>query len=162
MERHDREVKDLHAHYRQKLEEMENQMKTMKGNMEIMEDNMDELNKEKEKEKQLRLKLEEEYMQNTKNHEEEVKLRLKFEGKFNEMMSEHRVLTIRYNRIEAELAASTKELVELGAEHKDHLNQLKDYKKRCTEQDTTIAFLSEYKENAEKELYKKNGLLIGA
>ena len=106
----------------------------MKGNMEIMEDNMDELNKEKEKEKQLRLKLEEEYMQNTKNHEEEVKLRLKFEGKFNEMMSEHRVLTIRFNRMEAELAASTKELVELGAEHKDHLNQLKDYKKQCTEQ----------------------------
>lgn len=29
------------------------------------------------------MKLEEEYMQNTKNHEEEVQLRLKFESKLN-------------------------------------------------------------------------------
>ena len=31
------------------------------------------------------MKLEEEYMQNTKNHEEEVQLRLKFESKLNQM-----------------------------------------------------------------------------
>ena len=85
MERHQREVNDLHASYKARLEETQNAMKTMKGNLEVMEDTMDNISKEKEREKTLRLKLEEEYMQNTKNHEEEVKLRLKFEGKFNEM-----------------------------------------------------------------------------
>ena len=85
MERHQREVNDLHASYKSRLEETQNAMKTMKGNLEVMEDTMDNISKEKEREKTLRLKLEEEYMQNTKNHEEEVKLRLKFEGKFNEM-----------------------------------------------------------------------------
>ena len=137
-------------------------MKTMKSNMEIMENNMDSVAQEKEKEKQLRLKLEEEYMQNSKNHEEEVKLRLKFEGRFNEMMSEHRQLNISYARMDTELKEATKELLELGDEHKNHLQQLMDFKKRCTEQETKIAFLTEYKENAEKELYKKNSLLIGA
>ena len=72
-------------------------------------------------------------MQNTKNHEEEVKLRLKFEGKFNEMQSEHRVLTIRYGRMDTELKTALKDLTELGAEHKNHLDQLKALKKTCIE-----------------------------
>ena len=61
-------------------------------------------------------------MQNTKNHEEEVKLRLKFESKFNEMQSEHRVLNIRYGRMDTELKTALKDLTELGEEHKNHLD----------------------------------------
>lgn len=64
----------------------------LKQNIETMTNYNDQLEKEKASEKQLRLKLEEEYMQNTKNHEEEVKLRLKFEGKFNTMHDTHREL----------------------------------------------------------------------
>lgn len=52
----------------------------------------------------MRLKLEEEYMQNTKNHEEEVQLRLKFESKLNNMHSVHRDLETRYKRALNELA----------------------------------------------------------
>ena len=52
----------------------------LKQNMETMRDYNDQLEKERQSEKTLRLKLEEEYMQNSRNHEEEVKLRLKFEG----------------------------------------------------------------------------------
>lgn len=63
-----------------------------------MRDYNDLLEKERQTEKTLRLKLEEEYMQNTRNHEEEVKLRLKFEGKFNTMNDEHRELVIRHDR----------------------------------------------------------------
>ena len=51
----------------------------------------------------MRLKLEEEYMQNTRNHEEEVKLRLKFEGKLNNLYASHRELTIKYDRNLSEL-----------------------------------------------------------
>ena len=37
------------------------------------------LEAERKQERQLRIKLEEEYAENTKNHEDEVKLRMKFE-----------------------------------------------------------------------------------
>ena len=47
----------------------------------------------------MRLKLEEDYTQNTKNHEEEVQLRLKFESKLNNMHSAHRDLETKYKRI---------------------------------------------------------------
>ena len=47
----------------------------------------------------MRLKLEEDYLQNTKNHEEEVQLRLKFESKLNNMHSAHRDLESKYKRV---------------------------------------------------------------
>jgi hypothetical protein len=50
-------------------------------------------------EKQLRMELEEDYNQNTKNHEEEVQLRLKFERKWNNMHSAHRELESKYKRV---------------------------------------------------------------
>lgn len=72
--------------------------------MEILQKYNEELEKERTKEKQMRLKLEEEYMQNTKNHEEEVQLRLKFESKLNNMHSVHRDLETKYKRCLNELA----------------------------------------------------------
>ena len=86
--------------------------------METMRDYNDQLEKDRANEKTLRLKLEEEYMQNTKNHEEEVKLRLKFEGKFNTMHDTHRELEIRHDRTLKELRAvqmDLKEAEELAA-----------------------------------------------
>ena len=160
--KHERETRELVQSYKEKIRERDGAMKTMKANMETMEENMDELAKEKEQEKQLRLKLEEEYMQNTKNHEEEVKLRLKFEGKFNNMQSEHRELTIHYGRTKTELEKASKELLDLAAEHRAYAQELKEYKKRATEQEGVIDSLKEWKENAEKELRKKNFLLESA
>ena len=72
--------------------------------MQTQQEYNDTLEKERATEKQLRLKLEAEFMQNTKNHEEEVKLRLKFEGKFNTMNDTHRELQIRHERTLKELA----------------------------------------------------------
>ena len=59
----------------------------------------------------MRLKLEEEYNQNAKNHEEEVHLRMKFEAKLNEMHGELRDLNTRHNRtlLELEEAIEIKE-----------------------------------------------------
>jgi hypothetical protein len=62
------------------------------------------LEKEKQAERQLRMKLEEEYKQNTKNHEEEVQLRLKFESKLNNMHSAHRDLETKFKRTRQDLA----------------------------------------------------------
>jgi len=55
----------------------------------------------------MRLKLEEEYLQNTKNHEEEVQLRLKFESKLNDMHSAHRELQTKYFRCRKDLEEAT-------------------------------------------------------
>lgn len=73
--------------------------------MEILQKYNEELEKERTNERQMRLKLEEEYMQNTKNHEEEVQLRLKFESKLNNMHSVHRDLETKYKRALNELAS---------------------------------------------------------
>jgi hypothetical protein len=73
--------------------------------MEILQKYNEEIEKDRTNERQMRLKLEEEYMQNTKNHEEEVQLRLKFESKLNNMHSVHRDLETRYKRALNELAS---------------------------------------------------------
>lgn len=58
----------------------------------------------------MRLKLEEDYLQNTKNHEEEVQLRLKFESKLNNMHSAHRDLESKYKRVLNDFSISQKTL----------------------------------------------------
>lgn len=64
----------------------------------------------------MRLKLEEEYAQNTKNHEEEVQLRLKFEAKLNDMHGEYRDLNTKYQRTSLDLKETTAKKEELQAE----------------------------------------------
>jgi hypothetical protein len=49
-----------------------NNEKILKQNMEVLQKYSEELERERTNERTLRLKLEEEYMQNSKNHEEEV------------------------------------------------------------------------------------------
>ena len=66
--------------------------------MEALQKYSEQLEKDRANERQMRLKLEEEYMQNTKNHEEEVQLRLKFESKLNNMHSAHRDLETKFKR----------------------------------------------------------------
>jgi len=61
----------------------------------------------------MRLKLEEDYLQNTKNHEEEVQLRLKFESKLNNMHSAHRDLESKYKRVLADYSISQKTLQQI-------------------------------------------------
>ena len=68
-----------------------------------MQRNNDAIEKDRSNERTLRLKLEEEYMQNSKNHEEEVQLRLKFESKLNSMHSHQRETDIKFNRAVNEL-----------------------------------------------------------
>lgn len=62
----------------------------------------------------MRLKLEEEYAQNTKNHEEEVQLRLKFEAKLNDMHGAYRDLNTKYQRSSIDLKETTAKKEELS------------------------------------------------
>jgi septal ring factor EnvC (AmiA/AmiB activator) len=82
-----------------KCDEFLNNEKILKQNMEVLQKYSEELERERTNERTLRLKLEEEYMQNSKNHEEEVQLRLKFESKLNSMHSRHRELEIKHKRL---------------------------------------------------------------
>ena len=63
----------------------------------------------------MRLRLEEEYMQNTKMHEEEVKLRLKFEAKLNILYGDHRQLQITHDRGVSDLKIARAEIQKLEA-----------------------------------------------
>lgn len=74
--------------------------------MEVLQKYSEELERERTNERTLRLKLEEEYMQNSKNHEEEVQLRLKFESKLNSMHSKHRELEIKYKRLQSDMSTA--------------------------------------------------------
>jgi hypothetical protein len=71
----------------------------------------------------MRLKLEEEYQQNTKNHEEEVQLRLKFEEKLNDMHGEFRDLTTKYQRICKDQEESKAKVMELSIDLKEKIDE---------------------------------------
>jgi chromosome segregation ATPase len=95
---HKQEVEDLEAKYQRMFEEQANNEKLLKQNLETLQKYSETLEKERMNERSMRLKLEEEYSQNTKNHEEEVQLRLKFESKLNNMHSDYRELNTKYKR----------------------------------------------------------------
>ena len=101
---HKQEIEKLEKEFELKCSEYIENERVLKQNMEILQKYSEELEKERSNEKNLRLKLEEEFMQNTKNHEEEVQLRLKFESKLNNMHSLHRDLETRYQRALNEIA----------------------------------------------------------
>ena len=96
---HKTEMEKLDKEYQRKAEEQANNEKVLKENLDTQQKMCEELQREWKKEEQMRLKLEEDYTQNTKNHEEEVQLRLKFESKLNNMHSAHRDLETKYKRI---------------------------------------------------------------
>lgn len=71
----------------------------------------------------MRLKLEEEYTQNTKNHEEEVQLRLKFEAKLNEMHGACRDLTTKLNRSERDLGEAKEKIQAMTDDYQSKIEE---------------------------------------
>ena len=161
-DKHHNEIDQIERMFKKKIQEYVDNAKIMKQNMDTMREYNDQLEKDRANEKQLRLKLEEEYMQNTKNHEEEVKLRLKFEGKFNTMHDTHRELQIRHERTLKELRQVQYQLKEAEDEAKLKSLELVDLRKIQATQDTKIEALTEYKKTTMKELKKKNYNLMTA
>lgn len=104
---HKEEIEQMEAKYQARFEEQANNEKVMKQSLETLQKYSETLERERMNERQMRLKLEEEYTQNTKNHEEEVQLRLKFEAKLNGMHSKHRELNTKYERAIKDLETVT-------------------------------------------------------
>lgn len=100
---HKEELERLEVEYAKKFEEQAENERLRKENQDALQKYCEELDRERMNERQMRLKLEEDFNQNTKNHEEEVQLRLKFESKLNNMHSAHRELESKYKRILSDL-----------------------------------------------------------
>ena len=103
-------------------------------------------------ERQMRLKLEEDYQQNTKNHEEEVQLRLKFESKLNNMHSAHRDLESKYKRVLSDLTNSQKQIKMLNEKLQEKTDEVTDLKTKQAENETLIAQNKEEIESQKREL----------
>ena len=113
---HKAQMEELEIQFNKRVLEAQENEKLLKKNIETLTKYSEELEKERTHERSLRLKLEEEYMQNTKNHEEEVQLRLKFESKLNNMHALHRELQTKYTRAEKEIERQTVMVDELSNE----------------------------------------------
>lgn len=86
----------------------------------------------------MRLKLEEEYQQNSKNHEEEVQLRLKFESKLNNMHSAHRDLETRFKRTKQDLQQASDQKNYYQEQVNMKIDEITILKTKCTEQASKI------------------------
>ena len=106
-------------------------------------------------ERQKRLKLEEDYMQNTKNHEEEVQLRLKFESKLNSMHSQQRETDVKYNRAVNELEQANLTIKNAQIKIKEQNTKLLDNQTLIEEQRERLSILEEHKIVWEKEVKNK-------
>lgn len=103
----------MDADYQQKFQEQANHERILRENNETLTKYCEEIERERANEKQMRLKLEEDFVQNMKNHEEEVQLRLKFESKLNNMHSSHRDLESKYTRVLNDFALTTNGLKQM-------------------------------------------------
>ena len=133
-------LKQIHEEHQAKLEEMREDERVLKNEMSLMQNYSTMLEREKLNEKNLRLKLEEELLQNSKNHEEEVQLRLKFESKLNNMHSIHRDLGTRYRRalLDIETLQNTNEL--LNSKKLEIIEELNKMKIQFAEQNTKMSY----------------------
>jgi chromosome segregation ATPase len=104
----------------------------------------------------MRLKLEEDYTQNTKNHEEEVQLRLKFESKLNNMHSAHRDLESKYKRVLSDLTNSQQQIKMLNEKLSGKTDEVTDLKTVQAEHETIIARNKEEIESQRRELNIKS------
>ena len=104
----------------------------------------------------MRLKLEEEYAQNTKNHEEEVQLRLKFESKLNNMHSAHRDLETKFKRTRQDLAKALEEKSLYQEQVNVRIDEITDLKTKNTDQSSKISSLKEKVDGLQRDLQIKS------
>jgi hypothetical protein len=150
---------EIEADFDAKCKQFLNNEKILKQNMEVLQKYSEDLEKERTNERTLRLKLEEEYMQNSKNHEEEVQLRLKFESKLNSMHSLHRELEMKYKRVQSELFMSNERLANMEITLAETTKELALTKTLKVELETDLGVTKEKLVNVERDLHLKNRVL---
>ncbi|CDW73527.1 UNKNOWN [Stylonychia lemnae] len=156
---HEEEVQRMEKDFNAKCQEFLNNEKILKQNMEVMQKYSEELEKERTNERTLRLKLEEEYMQNSKNHEEEVQLRLKFESKLNSMHSIHRELEIKHKRLGIDLSVAQSLIMKQEKLMEEQATEIIILKTIKAENESKIQLLEEKKNTQEREIGLKNKLV---
>ena len=149
---HKAELEQLDREYQKKSEEQANNEKVLKENLDTQQKMCEELQREMMNEKQMRLKLEEDYTQNTKNHEEEVQLRLKFESKLNNMHSAHRDLETRYKRVLQDLNNAQNNIKMLNERLQQRTEEITTLKTTQAENETDISQKREEIESSKREL----------
>jgi hypothetical protein len=149
---HKEEMDKMEDEYQLKFQEQAKNERLLKQNIEVLQKYNEELERDRTKERTLREKLEEEYMQNSKNHEEEVQLRLKFESKLNNMHSVHRDLETKYKRALNEIASlqnTNDQLSTKGATMQEEISDLKTLK---AEHESKISYIEEKLEAFKREI----------
>lgn len=149
---HKAQLEKLDKDFQKKSEEQAANEKVLKENLDTQQKLCEELQREMMNEKQMRLKLEDDYTQNTKNHEEEVQLRLKFESKLNNMHSAHRDLETRYNRILKDINDAHKQIKMLNERLQNRTDEVTTLKTKQAENETEIAQKREELDSAKREL----------
>ena len=147
----EQKLKQMEEEFKYKIDEMKEDELSLKSEMNVMHNYSTLLEREKLDEKNTRMKLEEELLQNSKNHEEEVQLRLKFESKLNNMHSIHRDLGTKYRRalLDIETLQNTNEL--LNSKKLEIFEELNLLKTDHAEQTTKITYDREKITALEKE-----------
>ena len=145
----------MEREFLQKCDEFLNNEKIIKQNMEVLQKYSEELERERTNERTLRLKLEEEYMQNSKNHEEEVQLRLKFESKLNSMHSIHRELEIKHKRLLSDYSIAEGIITKHEGTIKVQSNKIIHLITANEEQQSRIKMLEERRDALDRELVLK-------
>lgn len=133
-------LRQMEDEHNAKVTELKEDEAQLRGEMTTLQKYQTVLEREKHNEKNLRIKLEEELLQNSKNHEEEVQLRLKFESKLNNMHSIHRDLGTKYRRalLDIETLQNTNEL--LNSKKLEIIDELNRMKSQYAEQNTKMAY----------------------
>lgn len=151
-----KEIEQMESKYQARFQEQANNEKVIKQSLETLQKYSETLEKERMNERQMRLKLEEEYTQNTKNHEEEVQLRLKFESKLNSMHSQYRELNTLYQRSKKDLVVSS-ELKDTFIDETDKLTtEVTDLKKEIVAFGSIINHQKEKAFGFQREVEIKN------
>jgi len=158
---HKEELFRLEEEFQAKCQEFLNNEKILKQDKEVLQKFSEELEKERTNERSLRLKLEEEYMQNSKNHEEEVQLRLKFEAKLNNMHSLHRELELKHKRTTLELQDAQLTIERLEKLIQEQTKEIMELKSVKAENESKIGVMTEKISTYERDVALKNKLING-
>jgi hypothetical protein len=106
---HMEEMQELEHKYQDNIHDLEDTKRIQTSNVDTLQKYCTKLERDLADEKSNRMKLEEEFDQNSKNHEEEVQLRLKFESKLNNMHAIHRDVETKFKRALNEIEGLTLE-----------------------------------------------------
>jgi len=148
---HMEEVEELEKKYEDTIKDLMETKKVQNNNIDTLQKYFQKLERELANEKSTRMKLEEEFDLNTKNHEEEVQLRLKFESKLNNMHSIHRDVETKFKRALNEIESLTMDRDSYQSNMKQYQTDYLETRRIKEEKEAEIEFKDERIDLLQKE-----------